>query len=792
MATEPKVLYEFGPFQVDPDKRVLLREHQPVAITPKAFEMLLALLRHSREVVTKESLMKALWPDAFVEEANLSQNIFVLRKALGDTPEDRRYIVTLPGQGYRFTAHVRTVMQEGEDLILPSPPPSQTVVEQLTLEPAEADHAFPIRPHRKSMWPYVLPIGIVFVLLALFGASLLRRRPPIALSGTHSILVADFDNSTGEPVFDATLRQGLEVQLEQSPYLSLTSDNRIQRALRMMNQPASVRLTPELAREICERTASAAVLEGSITNIGSQYVLGLRAKDCHTGDILDEEQAQAAKKEDTLNALTLIAAKLRNRVGESLSTIEEHDTPLAEATTPSLEALKAYSNGIKVMSSSGSAAALPFFKSATEIDPKFAMAYAYLGRMYSDIGESLLSADDTRKAYQLRDRVSDREKFFIAASYDIQVTGNLEKAQHICELWAQSYPRETLPHSLLAGLIYQTAGQYERAVKESTEVIKLDPDFAIGYDILAYSQESLGHIDQAENALHLAFERKLEIPWFLLHRYRIAFLKSDNAVMERIAAQATGSETGEIANQEAFVFAYKGQLRQAKRMSARAAELALQNSHRETAALWKSGGSLQEALWGDSVNARRSAIASLELSTDREVEYGSAFALALAGDSALAETFAKDLERRFPEDTSVRFNYIPTLRAQLALNHGQPSEAVELLQITTPRELGVPQSSIHGFFGALYPVYVRGEAYLASHQGAKAAVEFKKILENRGIVGSDPIGALAHLQLGRALASSGDKPNAKLAYQDFLMLLNQADPEIPILKQARAEYADLK
>jgi tetratricopeptide (TPR) repeat protein len=277
-----------------------------------------------------------------------------------------------------------------------------------------------------------------------------------------------------------------------------------------------------------------------------------------------------------------------------------------------------------------------------------------------------------------------------------------------------------------------------------------------------------------------------------LHRFRIAFLKADDGTMERIVAEARGSEAGEIENQQAFLYAYRGQLQQSKRMTARAAGVARQNSHQETAALWQSAGSLQQALLGDSADAKQGAIEALELSPSREVEYGSAIALAFAGDSARAETLAKDLERRFPEDTTVRLSYIPTLRGRVALNHGQALKAIEMLQITTPRELGVPQSSIHGFFGALYPVYVRGEAYLAAHQGAKAAMEFQKIVAHRGIVGSDPIGALAHLQLGRALASSGDNPNAKLAYQEFLKLFDQADPGLPILKQARDEYVDLK
>ena len=401
MLTEPKVLYEFGPFRVDPEKQVLLREDHPVAISPKVFETLLILVRHSRQVVSKEDLMKALWPDAFVEEANLSQNIFMLRKALGDTPEDRRYIVTLPGRGYRFAEQVRTVTQDGEDVVIESRSRAQMVVEQAGSAPSETSHALPTSLNRQVSWKYLLPIGSVvslLVVLALGMAVFLHRRQPMVLGEKDSVLVSDFTNTTGDPVFDGTLRQGLSVQLEQSPFLSLVSEERIQRALRLMGQPSDARLTPEIARQICERTASAAVLEGSIGNMGSQYVLGLRATHCRTGEVLAEEQAQAARKEDVLNALGQIASKFRTRVGESLSTVEKHDTPLAEATTPSLEALKAYSMGLKVEASMGAGAAVPFFKRAIEIDPKFAMAHAALGLMYGDRGESDLGRGEHQQS----------------------------------------------------------------------------------------------------------------------------------------------------------------------------------------------------------------------------------------------------------------------------------------------------------------------------------------------------------------------------------------------------------
>ena len=787
-----KELYEFGPFRVDAQREILLRAGEPVPLTPKTFQILLVLIRHSQEVVTKDDLMKTVWPDTFVEEANLSRNIFMLRKALGESPQDRRYIVTVPGRGYRLAESAHLV--PGHEL---------TIV--------AANH-FKVQVQVKETKPWGW-IAVIAVLLLAVAALTLRYslHRTTVLSEKDTLVLADFANATGDPVFDGTLRQGLAVQLEQSPFLSLISEQRIQQTLRLMGQPADTRLTPGLAEEICQRTGSAAVLEGSITPLGSQYVLGLRAKNCRTGDVLDEEQTQAARKEDILGALSQIASKFRTRVGESLTTVEKHDTPLADATTPSLEALKAYSAASRVLSSTGDAAALPLFKRATEIDPKFAMAYAWLGRVYGDIEDPALSAESTSKAYQLRDRASDREKFYITASYDTQVTGNLEKAQMTCEAWAQTYPRERAPHDFLAGIIYPPIGKYEKAVDEAEKAIDLDPDFAIVYFLLASKYQYLGRLGEAESTLKRASERRLEIPELLVQRYDIAFLKADKAGMEREVAlgQRESGTEDYISDHEAFVLAYSGHLQQARMMSRRAVDLAQQSGQRERAALYEIPVALWEAFFGIAPGARRSAMAALELSKELYVEYGAAFALALSGDSFQSQTLASDLERRFPEDTSIRFSYMPALRALLALNHGEPAKAIELLQVAAPYELGAPRCAIHGNFGALYPIYVRGEAYLAAHQGAKAAAEFQKILDHRGIVVSDPIGALAHLQLGRAIAveaglsrhgENGDvKPplrpdalaKAKNAYQDFLTIWKGADPDIPILRQAKAEYARL-
>jgi eukaryotic-like serine/threonine-protein kinase len=647
------------------------------------------------------------------------------------------------------------------------------------------------KPAAKRQPPLIVPAAAAMLVVIAGGYFYFHRTAK--LTDKDTIILADFTNTTGDPVFDGTLRQGLAVQLEQSPFLRLVSEGRIHQTLRLMSQPADAPLTAELAKEICERTSGAAVLGGSISRLGSQYVLGLRAMNCRTGDVLDEEQAQAARKEDVLNALSKIASKFRTRVGESLATVEKYDTPLAEATTPSLEALKAYSTGLNT-GFSGSITGVPFFRRAIEIDRQFAAAHAALGLMYGDIGESGLSEESTSRAYQLRDRASDREKFFITASYELHVTGNLEKAQQTSDLWARTYPRDKIPHGFLGGIVYVALGEYEKAVEESKKVIEIDPDSAIGYSQLAFSYEYLGRLGEAAHTLQQAAARKLEAGDFMVQRYDIAFLKGDKAGMEREAALAQGRSGAEdwISDHEAFVLAYSGRLQEARRLARHAADLARQAAQRDRAALDETGLALWEGFFGETPTARRSAMAACELSRSREVEYGAAVALALSGDSVQSQTLANDLEKRYPEDTSARFSYLPSLRALLALNHREPSKAIQLLEIAIPYDLAAPRSSFHGFFGALYPVYVRGLAYLAAHQGAQAAAEFQKILDHRGVVVSDPIGALAHWQLGRALALSGDRTKAQSAYQDFLTLWKDADPDIPILKQAKAEYARLR
>ena len=641
-------------------------------------------------------------------------------------------------------------------------------------------------------WKVIVPGAAVVLALFVVGYLYLHRTPK--LTDKDTIVLADFTNTTGDSVFDGTLRQGLAVQLGQSPFLSLVSDQRIQQTLRLMGQPADARLSPEIAREICERTASTAVLDGSIASLGSQYVLGLRARDCRTGDVLAEEQVETARKEDVLNALGQIASKFRTRVGESLTTVEKHNTPLEVATTSSLEALKAYSTAMRVSQSTGAADAVPHFKRAVEIDPQFATAYASMGLQYSNIGESVLSIESTSKAYQLRDRASDRERFFITTLYDRQVTGNLEKEQQTLQLWAQTYPRDRDAHGLLSGFASQGSGQYEKSIEQGNIALGIDPDLVFGYENVAFSYFYLDRWAETEQAIQKASKYKDELPELLMLRYYLAFINGDTAGMDRVAGLARGKPGVEdsMLHAESLVEARSGRLQAAVRMSRRARDLAQQAGQREKAATYQAAEAVWQAFFGDAPAARRSATAALELSNGRDVEYAAGFALALAGDLPRAQSLADDLERRFPEDTSVQFNYLPALRALFALNHSEPAKAIELLQVAVPYELAVPAVDFNAFFGGLYPVYVRGLAYLAAHQGTEAAGEFHKILDHRGIVFSDPIGALAHLQLGHAYTLQGDTAKAKAAYQDFLVLWKDADPDIPILKQAKAEYAKLQ
>jgi eukaryotic-like serine/threonine-protein kinase len=798
MNADAKVVYEFGPFRMDPDKQVLLRDGQLIAVTPKAFETLLVLVRRGREVVSKEELLKQVWPDSFVEEANLSQHIFKLRKALGDTLEGERYIITLPGRGYRFAVPVRTSTEGSEVLIAQMRSRAQVLIEEQVSEPVETQPAaLPPPAHAKRKWRKWLLRSAVAAAIAIAGIGLLllqRRHQAIALNARDSLLVADFTNLTGDPVFDNALRQGLEVQLQQSPYLNLVSADHIQHTLRLMGQPPETQVTGQIAREVCVRTGTAALLEGSIQNVGARYVLNLRSTNCRTGDVIDREQTEVASKEEVLEAITQMTRDFRKRVGESAATLQEHDVPLAEATTASIDALQAYSLGLQAMASKGEEASIPFFRRAVELDPKFAMAYAYLGLEYGSSGSTELATENIRKAYELAGHVSDNERFFISAYYYGRAVGNQEKARQISEQWAQTYPREAFPHAFLAGFIYPVLANFDKGMEEARKGMEIAPDQSIFYLELCLESWAAGRRKQGEEVLRLASQRKIETPKLLVFEYDRAFLTGDRDGMQKAvkAAQGNPDAMDWMADAQAFSFAYAGRLKEARVLSHQATELAQQQGDRERAAQFTIKSAFWEAFFGNVREVKQTVASALALANNRELEYGAAVAAGLAGDSRQAQALADHLETEFPEDTSVRFSYLPVIHSIVALNHNDPARAIGALEPAIPYELGAPRCTVVMFFGALYPILFRGKAYLAGHKGPEAAREYQKLLDHSGPMIGDPVAVLAHLGLARSYALSGDTSNARNQYREFLALWKDADPDLPVLHQARTELARLQ
>jgi serine/threonine protein kinase len=648
----------------------------------------------------------------------------------------------------------------------------------------------PTIPSRKR-WKIVVPTIAALMLFLVAGYRYFRRPPK--LTDKDTIVLADFANTTGDPVFDGTLRQGLSVQLEQSPFLSIVSDQQIQRTLQMMELKPDAKLTANIARELCQRTASAAVLEGSIAQIGTPYLLTVKAVNCSSGETLVSTEAQASDKNHVLDALGRTASEMRNKLGESLSTVQKFDTPLDQATTPSLEALKAFSSARRETSP----LAIPLFKRAVELDPNLAVAYAWLGIWYTATGEPTIAANYTSKAYELRDRVSEPEKYFISAIYFKEVPGNLKKAQQTCMLWIQAYPRAEMPHTYLAGAIYPALGQYDGVVSEAREAIDLNrnfsSDYPASYAMLMEGYTALNRFDEAKATYRQALEHKLYHHYYAEDLYQIAFMQNDAAGMKQQVTQSAGHPevAGMLLAYEADSAAYSGRLRDAKELTRRAMEAAEQAGKKEEAATFSATSGLREALFGYAGEARGRATLAIKYSTGVDVQYASALALAYAGDSRRAQDLTEDLNKRFPDATIVQCNYLPSLRAKLSLNRGNAFEALDALRAAGPYELGRTTFSEYSWNG-LYPVLIRGEAYLAAHQGSQAAAEFQKILDHRGIVGNSPIGALALLQLGRAYAMQSDTARTKAAYTDFLKLWKDADPDTPLLKQAKAEYAKLR
>ncbi len=754
--TQSSGILRFATFEVDLRAGELRKQGKRIKVQEQPFHVLTVLLQRPGEVVTREELRNQNWPpDTFVDFDNsLNTAINKLREALGDSADNPRFIETLPRRGYRFLA------------------------------PVSSDQ----RKRSRSIAAKWVGAGAttVVVVVAVAGGLFWRSRQPRRLTDKDTIVLADFTNTTGDSVFDGTLREGLSVQLEQSPFLSLVSEEGIHQTLRMMGQPANARLTPEISREVCQRTNGTAGLEGSIALIGTRYNLILKAVNCTNGDLLASTEAQASDKSHVLDALSDAASEMRTKLGESLSTVQKYNTPLEQATTPSLEALQAFSIGVRTDFPS----AIPFFQRAIQLDPDFAIAYDQLGNAYESIGETVKGVEIQRKAFELRGRVNELEKLIIEAGFYTS-TGNVANAKQSYALGEQIYPREPSFRGGL-GIIYNALGQYESALKEHQEALRLLPHDTDAFRFVVLTNVLLDRVEDAAATAREARAKGLDSALGPTV-YAIAFYQNNASEMARQVAAAAG-KTGEedlLLALDADTAAYFGHLRRARELSRQASQSAQQAGEKEASASYEAVAALREGLFGNTDRARQLTRVATEPSIGRDVYYGYGLALAYAKNANGIQRFVDGFNKRFAEDTIVQFNYLPTLHAKLALLNSNPQQAIESLKVAAPYELGLPAIGFYNWPN-MYPVYARGEAYLAAHRGSEAAAEFQKILDHRGIVLNEPIGALVHLQLGRAYGMQGDTAKSRVAYQDFFTLWKDADPDIPILIAAKAESAKLK
>jgi serine/threonine protein kinase/tetratricopeptide (TPR) repeat protein len=652
------------------------------------------------------------------------------------------------------------------------------------------------RPASHRVWP-LAGVALVLVTLGLAVGGYFHFRRPPKLTEKDSVVVADFANTTGDTVFDGTLRQGLSVQLAQTPFLSLISDGHIVETLRLMEKPPDSRLTPDVAREVCQRANATTVVEGSIAELGSQYVVGLDAVNCHTGDTLAQEQVTAEGKEKVLNALGNAASELRSKLGESGTSVQAHDVPFDQVTTSSLEALRAWTLGSQALSNGNFPSAISFFQRAISLDPNFAQANSMLGLIYGTEGDLGPAVEYTIKAYRLRDRTSEREKFSIVWNYHVWATEDGEKAVQVAEQWAKLYPRDPSAYLALAGA-YEMLGRWEQAAAPAREALRLEPT-PYAYSTLAAVYLGMGRWDEARTITQQGEANHVDPAVFRPILYRLAFVQNDTAAMDRqlagpwmfspITAPWTFNGSSPAEEAQSWTAAYYGHVVHARELRERAIASARRQGAKGLAADLYVGGAVIEALFGSFAEARKALMDVGDLSTgDFDLQGAASIAWALVGERIQAMKLASDVNKRCPESTYIQFGVLPAVRGLLALQRGEPTEATKALDAISPYELVVPCSCTP----AGVPVYIRGNVHLAAHQGAEAAADFQLILDHPGIIGNFPIGALAHLGLGRAYTMQGDTAKARAAYQDFLTLWKDADPDIPILKQAKAEYAKLQ
>jgi eukaryotic-like serine/threonine-protein kinase len=729
----------------------IIREEEPPSLAQK----LSALGPDNEEIATRRGTSTGGLRKLVDGDLN-----WIVKKALEKSPE-RRY--ASPSE---LSADIERYLQ-GERVL--AGPPS------------------PIRRFRKPV-----AVAATFVIL-IAAAWLIKRALPSKPQGARAstILLSDLANDSGDPSFDGAFRQAVGFELARAENLTLLPESRAAEVLAEMRRPPGTRLTPDIAREICQRSASAAFIEGSLSKAGSGYLITLRARNCTAGDLVDEEQSQASSKDGVVKELRRMTARLQSKSAASFVALQKSAVPMEEVTTRSFEALKSFTTAGR-QAYVNPADSLLLFKRAIEIDPEFAMAYAHLARSYADAGEQSLAAESIRHAYLLRGVVSDKENYMITYNYNREVLRNLEICRQVCDSWIAKYPRDVLPHGYLSGLTSKGTAQYEKSIEEAEKAVALDPDFTIGYQNMADAYLFLNLPEKTMASHKRATDRKLAVNDNLGVQFFAAFLSRDRRTMATTTAQvAAASPYGNAEHFDSLVSAFEGRLQQARRESTQAVTLARQAHFAERSAAFEGAAAVREALYGYPEESSRHSQAVHQLAVGRDVDFPRGFALALSRNSAAVLPILARLEKEYTEDTCVRFTYAPALRALLAINAGSPAKAIEALTVSKAYERAQNGVSLYYYYGALYPTYVRGMAYQQLHQYSEAAAEFQRMLDNPGLLLADPIGPAARLQLARALRDAGETARAKTAYGDFLSLWKGADQEIPIFQQAKAEFSRL-
>jgi DNA-binding winged helix-turn-helix (wHTH) protein/tetratricopeptide (TPR) repeat protein len=783
--------YEFGPYRIDPNRNLLFRGEEAIPLTSKSFETLLVLIEHGNQEISKEELMQKLWPNTFVEEANLTKHISMVRKALGETAQDHRYILTLPGRGYRFAEKVRAIPEEGTDLVLESRSLSRVVIEQ-TEQPEATDVEGPailaLAPPRRRRWIWILAVAAAGVLLLIGSFFILHRRRSIALGETDWVLVSDFVNTTGDPIFEGPLKQALTVKLAESPYFNVVLDSTTRQTLKLMGRQPDERVVPPISRDVCQRQGAKVVVGGSIVSVGDKYILDLDATNCLSGASLGHAEAEAQNKDEVLPKLGQLIPPIRQKLGESVSSIEKFDTPIEQATTSSFSALKAYTSGDEKRAQNQEAEAIPFYKMAIELDPNFAIPYARLGTIYGDVGEEALAGQYMRQAFERREHISEREKFYIASHFYAEATRENDKAIATYKLWTQTYPHDWIPFNNLS-YEYQRVGDPEREVESAREALKLNPNHGLPYAGLVMAYRIAGRYAEAQAVAEKAIAAKLDGYIVHFNLYLIAFAEGDQAAMQHEIAWFKGKPQEYLnLNHRAWAAMSLGQVRRGRELFDASRASAMQNELKEYAMATATDQAQIEAEFGNFKEAREKVNLVLQLMPRPKVaRAGAAFALARVGDARGAQAMIDQLSQQYPLDVLLNKVSLASARAAISLHQNNPAGAIEELRPSIPYDL-----ASNGDVAECIPLYLRGIAYLQQRSPGEAAAQFQKVIDHRGVSPVSVYWSLAHLQLARAYAKSGDVDRSRTEYREFLTLWKEADPDIPILKQAKAEYAKME